>query len=145
MDDGILKVSNGNPQEKTRTKKDSPGDSSRDLFIPTRWRSRLQPLKGSRELTIPKRSRLQNCQGNETMFCVFLTTNHPRRVLQKPLHPTSLAWSNLPIRTQDGARRREFLGAQKLHAALDGRHGIHYLEDHPTYIVVSNRYAFTDP
>ena len=26
----------------------SPGDSIRDLFIPDRWRSRLQPLKGSR-------------------------------------------------------------------------------------------------
>ncbi len=73
------------------------------------------------------------------MFCVFLTTNHPRRVLQPPLHPTSLAWSNLPIGTQDGARRREFLGAQKLHAALDQRSavGIHYLEDHPTSWLVT--------
>ena len=32
-----------------------PGDSSRDLFIPKRWRS-LNHWKGSRELTIPKRS-----------------------------------------------------------------------------------------
>ena len=48
MDDGILKVSNVNPQEKTRTNKESPGNSSRDLFIPTRWRSPVQPLKGSR-------------------------------------------------------------------------------------------------
>ena len=31
-----------------------PGDSSRDLFIPC-WRSQKSPLKGSRELTIPKR------------------------------------------------------------------------------------------
>ena len=34
--------------------------SSRALFIPDRWRSRFHPLKGSRELTIPKRSRLES-------------------------------------------------------------------------------------
>ena len=28
-------------------KKQQPGDSSRDLLIPKRWRSRVQPLKGS--------------------------------------------------------------------------------------------------
>ena len=38
-----------------------PGDSVRDLLMPDGWRSRLQPLKGSRELTIPKRV-TKNCQ-----------------------------------------------------------------------------------
>ena len=36
-------------------KKWSPGDSTRALFIPKRWRSRTTPWKGSRELTIPKK------------------------------------------------------------------------------------------
>ena len=31
-----------------KKKKSIPGDSSRDLFIPDRWRSPFQPLKGSR-------------------------------------------------------------------------------------------------
>ncbi len=35
--------------------KHQPGDSSRDLLIPDCWRSRLQPLKGSRVYNHPKK------------------------------------------------------------------------------------------
>ena len=37
-----------------------PGDSSRDLFIPESLEVTNNPLKGSREFTIPKRSRIES-------------------------------------------------------------------------------------
>ena len=104
-----------NPRAKKkdqRVTKKAPGDSSRDLFIPDRWRSRFHPLKGSRELTIPKRSRLespgifcfhwseifgrkiwgQDCvaerhllwQGRERLSCCFPLPNCDSRILQSP-------------------------------------------------------------
>ena len=42
--------------EKNNMNQNSPGDSSLDLLIPVRWRSRFSIDFGSRELTIPKRS-----------------------------------------------------------------------------------------
>ena len=38
------------------------GDSSRDLFIPKRWRLRFTSQKVTK-ITVPKRSQSQNCQG----------------------------------------------------------------------------------
>ena len=54
-----------------------PGDSSRDLFIPVRWRSlSLAFPKGHVFFTIPKRARSQNCQDTKNSElqikdCVF--------------------------------------------------------------------------
>ena len=46
---------------KKKLKNKTPGDSSGDLFIPDRWVSHEQPLEfGSRELTIPKRPRIES-------------------------------------------------------------------------------------
>ena len=53
-----------------------PGDSSRDPFIPKRWVGHNSPFKGSCELTIPKRSRSQNCRG-ENFFPCFHQLSHP--------------------------------------------------------------------
>ena len=52
-------------------KLEHPGDSIRDLFIPKRWRSQKTPLKESRELTIPKRSRLES-PGRDYIY-IYLT------------------------------------------------------------------------
>ena len=56
---GELLVSGRVPKKMEENKKNtSPGDSNRDLFIPKRWVGHVcSHLKGSRELTIPKRSR----------------------------------------------------------------------------------------
>ena len=65
----------GMSQVNSTLKTCSRGDSIRDLFIPGRWRSRFQPLKGSRELTIPKRVQ-RNCQALSTFLNVFLLPCH---------------------------------------------------------------------
>ncbi len=69
--DALLNHGRRKKNLKKFTKKPLPGDSSRDLFIPDRWRSLFTAFpKGSRNLTNPKEvTNSQNCQ--ETLSWQF--------------------------------------------------------------------------
>ena len=55
-----------------KQKSQLPGDSIRDLFIPDRWRSLFTLEFGSREFTIPKRSRKRRIAIN--YWCCYMTS-----------------------------------------------------------------------
>ena len=108
-----------------------PGDSIRDLFIPKRWRSRLQPLSSGHvnSLTIPKRSRfLQNCQVDKTKpiilkpLVMFSSTSpkqgtmnlpHLRLVNLRSVGPgSSYKWSFTWVAPINGRKEMGFTGVK---------------------------------
>ena len=82
----------------------------RDLFIPDRWRSPTTFDFGSRELTIPKRSRSQNCQA-ANLSQLFFAKQKSQQLETQPefqMPDISIALPNFPPDFPENFNRSSF-------------------------------------